>query len=209
MIYLDPEITSRRHKHALRFGLSPDFAGLFLAYHETIKGQSPKTISEYYLDLRMFFRFMKLMRAGMPVRSRLDEITIRDVDLEFIRSITTSDIFEFLSYLANDRTENPDAARPAYGITPTARARKLSAIKSFYKYLTVRTKQLTVNPVADMEYPKLRKSLPKYLTYEQSAALLKSRLWPQSKTGLRDFDAFSQLWHSTQRIGGAQSLRRL
>ena len=82
----------------------------FLAYHETIKGQSPKTISEYYLDLRMFFRFMKLMRAGMTVRSRLDEITIRDVDLEFIRSITTSDIFEFLSYLANDRTENPDAA---------------------------------------------------------------------------------------------------
>ena len=151
----------------------------FLAYHETIKGQSPKTISEYYLDLRMFFRFMKLMRAGMPVRSRLDEITIRDVDLEFIRSITTSDIFEFLSYLANDRTENPDAARPAYGITP--RARKLSAIKSFYKYLTVRTKQLTVNPVADMEYPKLRKSLPKYLTYEQSAALLKAVSGPNQK----------------------------
>ena len=156
----------------------------FLAYHETIKGQSPKTISEYYLDLRMFFRFMKLMRAGMPVRSRLDEITIRDVDLEFIRSITTSDIFEFLSYLANDRTENPDAARPAYGITPTARARKLSAIKSFYKYLTVRTKQLTVNPVADMEYPKLRKSLPKYLTYEQSAALFKSRLLAPIKNGI-------------------------
>ena len=129
----------------------------------------------------MFFRFMKLMRAGMPVRSRLDEITIRDVDLEFIRSITTSDIFEFLSYLANDRTENPDAARPAYGITPTARARKLSAIKSFYKYLTVRTKQLTVNPVADMEYPKLRKSLPKYLTYEQSAALLKAVSGPNQK----------------------------
>ena len=34
----------------------------FLAYHETIKGQSPRTISEYYLDLRMFLRFLKLMR---------------------------------------------------------------------------------------------------------------------------------------------------
>ena len=95
----------------------------FLAYHETIKGQSPKTISEYYLDLRMFFRFMKLMRAGMPVRSRLDEITIRDVDLEFIRSITTSDIFEFLSYLANDRTAGagfpgglPGAGKAALGL---------------------------------------------------------------------------------------------
>ena len=40
--------------------------------------------------------------------------------------------------------------------------------------MTVRTKQITENPVADLEYPKLRKSLPKYLTMEQSAALLRS-----------------------------------
>lgn len=153
----------------------------FLAYHETIKGQSPKTMSEYYLDLRMFFRFMKLMRNGMPIHSRLDEISIRDIDLDFIRTISTSDIFEFLSYLANDRTEDPDAAVPSYGISPAARARKLSAIKSFYKYLTIRTKQLAVNPVADIEYPKLRKSLPKYLTFEQSAALLNAVSGPNEK----------------------------
>ena len=146
----------------------------FLAYHENIKGQSQKTISEYYLDLRMFFRFIKLMRAEMPIDTILDDIPIKDVDLFFIESITTSEIFDFLSYLANDRTTNPDAAVPEYGISASSRARKLSAIKSFYKYLTVRTKQLQENPVADLEYPKLRKSLPKYLTMEQSAALLKS-----------------------------------
>lgn len=146
----------------------------FLAYHETIKGQSPKTISEYYLDLRMFLRFIKLMRNDMPVHTRLDDIDIRDVNLEFVRSITSSDIFDFLSYLANDRTPNPDSPAPDYGISPAARARKLSAIKSFYKYLTVRTKQLQENPVADLEYPKLRKSLPKYLTMEQCSALLQA-----------------------------------
>lgn len=146
----------------------------FLTYHETIKGQSPKTISEYYLDLRMFLRFVKLMRSDMPIHTRLDDIEIKDIDLDFIRNIDTSDIFDFLSYLATDRTANPDAAVPEYGISASARARKLSAIKSFYKYLTVRTKQLTENPVADLEYPKLRKSLPKYLTLEQSAALLKA-----------------------------------
>lgn len=146
----------------------------FLIYHETIKGQSPRTIGEYYLDLRMFFRFMKLMRGDMPIHTRLDDIDIKDIDLDFIRTITTSDIFDFLSYLANDRTPNPDSPAPDYGISPAARARKLSALKSFYKYLTVRTKQLTDNPVADLEYPKLRKSLPKYLTLEQSAALLKA-----------------------------------
>ena len=144
----------------------------FLSYHETIKAQSARTISEYYLDLRMFLRFIKLMRIEAPIGTRLEDIDIRDVDLEFVRKITTSDIFEFLSYLANERTPNPDAACPEYGIEAAARARKLSAIKSFYKYLTVRTKQLQENPVADLEYPKLRKSLPRYLTLEQSSALL-------------------------------------
>ena len=153
----------------------------FLVYHETIKGQSQLTISEYYLDLRMFLRFMKLMRCDMPIHTRLDDIDIRDIGIDFIRDITTSDVFEFLSYLANDRTPNPDALIPDHGIGASSRARKLSAIKSFYKYLTVRTKQLNENPVADLEYPKLRKSLPKYLTLEQSAALLKSVSGPNEK----------------------------
>jgi len=146
----------------------------FLIYHETIKGQSKLTIAEYHLDLRMFLRFIKLMRCDMPITTRLDDIDIKDVSIDFIRQITTSDVFDFLSYLASDRTTNPDSAVPEYGIGPSSRARKLSAIKSFYKYLTVRTKQLSENPVADLEYPKLRKSLPKYLTMEQSAALLQS-----------------------------------
>ena len=157
-----------------RYTDCPQILRDFLTYHETIKGQSQLTISEYYLDLRMFLRFMKLMRGDMPIHTRLDDIDIRSIDLEFIRSITTSEIFDFLSYLANDRTANPDSPAPDYGISSASRARKLSAIKSFYKYLTVRTKQLQDNPVADLEYPILRKSLPKYLTLEQSAALLQA-----------------------------------
>ncbi len=164
-----------------RYADCPQVLRDFLTYHENIKGQSPKTISEYYLDLRMFFRFIKLMRSDMPVRTDLDTIDIRNVDLNLIRTITTSDVFDFLSYLANDRAVNPDACTPEYGISPASRARKLSAIKSFYKYLTVRTKQLTENPVADLEYPKLRKSLPRYLTLEQSAALLKAVSGPNEK----------------------------
>ena len=146
----------------------------FLAYHENIKAQSPKTISEYFLDLRMFLRFIKLMRNDMPLNTDLNIIPIKDIEIEYIRSITTSEIFDFLSYLANDRIPNPETLSPDRGISATSRARKLSAIKSFYKYLTVRTKQLTENPVADLEYPKIRKSLPKYLTMSESAALLRS-----------------------------------
>ena len=164
-----------------RYADCPQILREFLIYHENIKGQSQLTISEYYLDLRMFLRFIKLMRNDMPLSAPLEDIDIRDVDLEFIRSIDTSEIFDFLSYLANDRPVNPDAPAPEYGISPSARARKLSAIKSFYKYLTVRTKQLDENPVADLEYPKLRKSLPKYLTLEQSAALLQAVSGPNEK----------------------------
>ncbi len=159
----------------------PQILREFLIYHETIKGQSPLTISEYYLDLRMFLRFIKLMRNDMPISTDLETIDIKDVDLAFIRGIDTSEIFDFLSYLANDRVFNPENPAPEHGISASARARKLSSIKSFYKYLTVRTKQLTENPVADLEYPKLRKSLPKYLTMEQSAALLQAVSGPNEK----------------------------
>ena len=157
-----------------KFDDCPQILKEFLVYHENIKGQSQLTISEYHLDLRMFLRFVKLMRCDMPIHTKLEEIDIRDINLEFIREIDTSDIFDFLSYLANDRIFNSDSPAPDYGISASSRARKLSAIKSFYKYLTIRTKQLQENPVADLEYPKLRKSLPKYLTMEQSARLLAS-----------------------------------
>ena len=157
-----------------RYSDCPQVLREFLIYHENINGQSPLTISEYYLDLRMFLRFIKLMRCDMPIHTELDNINIKDVDLAFIQDIDTSDIFDFLSYLANDRQTNSEHAVPEYGISASSRARKLSAIKSFYKYLTVRTKQLAENPVADLEYPKIRKSLPKYLTFEQSASLLQA-----------------------------------
>ncbi len=157
-----------------RYADCPQILREFLIYHENIMGQSPLTISEYYLDLRMFLRFVKLMRNDMPIQTALDDIDIHDITIDFIREIDTSDIFDFLSYLANDRAVNPESPAPDYGISAASRARKLSSIKSFYKYLTVRTKQLEENPVADLEYPKLRKSLPKYLTLEQSAALLQA-----------------------------------
>lgn len=146
----------------------------FLSYHETIKGQSPRTISEYYLDLRMFLRFMKLMKQEMPMDTDLDTISIQDVNLAFLREITTSDVFDFLSYLAHDRIPRTDVQVPEIGIGTAARARKLSAVKSFFKYLTVRTKLLEENPVQDLEFPKIRKSLPRYLTLEQTAKLLQS-----------------------------------
>ena len=70
---------------------------------------------------------MKLMRNDMPINTVLDDIPIKDIDVSFIGSITTSEIFDFLSYLASDRV--PNLGSPERGIAASARARKLSAIK--------------------------------------------------------------------------------
>ena len=81
-----------------RYHDCPQILREFLIYHENIKGQSQLTISEYYLDLRMFLRFIKLMRNDMPMNTDLADIDIRTIDLKFIQDIETADIFDFLSY---------------------------------------------------------------------------------------------------------------
>lgn len=163
---------------------APQILRDFLTYHETIKGQSDQTIREYYLDLRMFLRFMVLMKNEMPYSTDLETIPIKNVDAAFMESITTSDVFDFLSYLSNDRVKFEDSPSAETGIGAAARARKLSSIKSFYKYLTVRTKQISNNPVQDLEFPKIRKSLPKYLTLDECSRLLQAVKGSNAK---RDF----------------------
>ena len=69
----------------------------FLVYHENIMGQSKLTISEYYLDLRMFLRFVKLMRLDMPMNTPLEDIPIKDINVDFLADIDTTDVFDFLS----------------------------------------------------------------------------------------------------------------
>ena len=154
----------------------------FLSYHESIKGQSRRTVEEYHLDLRMFFRFLTLMRRELPYNTPLDSIDIKWIDAAVLNTVTSSEIFDFLSYLANDR-QNREGPNDA-GIAAASRARKLSAIKALYKYLTVSTKQISNNPVKDIEFPKIRRSLPKYLTLEESTALLKAVDGPNKN---RDF----------------------
>ena len=53
----------------------------FLSYHETIKAHSQRTVDEYFLDLRNFFRYLKQTRDPALRDLQLDEIDIMDVDL--------------------------------------------------------------------------------------------------------------------------------
>lgn len=146
----------------------------FLIYHETIKGHSQNTVDEYFLDLRTFFRYLKLHRGMVPRATELEDIPIDDVDLDFVRTVTLSEVYEYLAFLSRDRVKNQRSHDAAYGLSAASRARKIASIKSFYKYLTVKAKLLDENPVQDLDSPKLPKSLPRYLSLSESERLLSS-----------------------------------
>lgn len=144
----------------------------FLIYHETIRGHSKATVDEYYLDLRTFFRFLKLSRGLVPRTTELEEISISDIDVPFVAAVTLTEVYDFLAYLSRDRVKQANSPEPEYGLSATSRARKIAAIRSFFKYLTVKAKLLDENPVQDLDSPKIPKTLPRYLTLEESQRLL-------------------------------------
>ena len=151
---------------------APQILRDFLIYHETIRGHSKATVDEYYLDLRTFFRFLKLSRGLVSRTTELDEISIADVDVPFVASVTLAEVYDFLAYLARDRVKQANSPEPEYGLSASSRARKISAIRSFFKYLTMKAKLLDENPVQDLDSPKIPKTLPRYLTLEESQRLL-------------------------------------
>lgn len=150
----------------------------FISYKSVIQGCSEKTVEEYVLDLKIFFKFLIATRCGVPTEGEeFDEVTIDSVDLEMAKSVTTSDIYAFLMYATNTRN-NQNASK----------ARKLSAIKAFYKYLVAKRHYFDENPAINIESPKQRKSLPKYLTLEESISLLEAvKNDKESKYAVRDY----------------------
>ena len=153
---------------------SPQILLDFLSYHETIKAHSQRTVDEYYLDLRNFFRYMKRARNAELHELPLDQIDIRDVDLAFVSSIRLTDIYDYLSYLSRDRLQHQNSEISNKGLSPASRARKLATIRSFFNYLCNKRHLLEENPCKDVDPPKLMKTLPRYLTLDESISLLDS-----------------------------------
>lgn len=153
---------------------APEVIKGFLTYHETIKGHSRKTVDEYYLDLRTFFRFMKIHRGLVPRSVDIEEVSISDIDLDFVKSVTVTDTYDYLSYLSRDRVKNQRSRDTEYGTKASTRARKVSTLRSFYKYLNVKAKLIEENPLKDLDVPKIPATLPRYLTLEEAQSLLSS-----------------------------------
>ena len=176
---------------ALEMNELPELVREFAQYKQLIQRCSPKTVEEYCFDLRMFLRYIKADREGLPKDDEtLGTLDIRGVGIDVISEIKTSDIYEFLMYTSSERHNGPSAM-----------ARKLSAIKAFYKYLTQKKGLLENNPAANIESPKKRQSLPKHLTLEESIDLLEAvRSDETSKTRLRDYAIITLFLNTGMRL---------
>lgn len=142
----------------------PYFLKDFLLYLETIKGHSKKTVSAYYIDLKLFIKFLSFNNnKDTNINFNEEIINIKNIDISIISNCTVSDIYEYLHYITNERNNSAKT-----------RARKISSLKTFFKYLEIKSNLIKNNPLKEISPPSLKKSLPKYLTLEQSIELLKS-----------------------------------
>ncbi len=142
----------------------------FLTYNETIKGKSALSVEGYFLDLQSFFRYLLFVRGLVDGKSEFCEIEIKSVDINLIKTVTISDLYASLVFCTNERGNNA-----------ATRARKTSTLRIFFKYLCEQTHQLETNPALMLEAPKVKQSLPKHLTLEDSLELLQAVDGPNQK----------------------------
>lgn len=135
----------------------------FLTYLEVIKGKSPNTVNAYYYDLRLFYRYVKFKNTESVSVDKIDELKISDVCFDYIKAIRLSDLYEFMNYVNRYRSNSS-----------SARARKVSSLKTYFKYLTNKAELLDIDPTIELDAPKVSKKLPRYLDLDSSIKLLNS-----------------------------------
>lgn len=140
---------------------SPQYLIDFLDHISVIKGRSELTVKNYYCDLRLFLRYLKIKNNPALSESDFSEISIADTPESYVKAVTLTDIMGFLHFTMDERQNHQKA-----------RARKAVAIRQFFKYLTDNKNWFEVSPAAKLELPSPKKSLPKHLTIEQANQLL-------------------------------------
>ena len=150
----------------------------YAEYSVVVKGNSEKTVCEYLLDLRTFFRYMITKWDELDLSDdEFEKLSIKRINKEDVRRVTQKNIIQYLMYAGMDRKNSP-----------TTRMRKLSALRSFFKYAHVKEHIIDVNPTADVDAPKKSATLPKYLTVEEAVKLIETvKNDKESKTRVRDY----------------------
>ena len=165
----------------------------FASYKTVIQGCSQRTVEQYLIDLRTFFRYL-LCEGDQSIlqdNEKFMEITVESVDLEALKRVSTDQIYDFLLYTDSER-ENQTAAK----------ARKLAAIRALYKFLVNKRGYMEDNPSANIDSPKKKKALPKFLSLEEARALLSAVLNDtESPHRERDFCMITLFLNCGMRVG--------
>lgn len=138
----------------------------YLNYLKSIRGLSSNTIKEYRYDLMLMVRYMIIRKIYYGDEESFNEdfknIKInRIVNPKFFESLTLQDFYAFLSFLDNEKNDSS-----------TTRSRKISAIKSFYKYLFSEIEVINSNISDKLTNPKISQRQPVYLTLNETELLL-------------------------------------
>src|SRR5579862_2826144 len=131
-------------------GMMQGYIQQFIQYIEIERGFSPRTIHAYSHDLQQF------------------DVFLEQHQIASLETVTKTDLRDFLSELAQKGIQKPNAE--------ITRARKLSALKSFFKYL-YREGIASHNPAQEIETPKIPEKEPCYLTQEEYQRLLHTLQW--------------------------------
>lgn len=154
---------------------NPDFLNSFLDYSITILNKSPNSVKEYNYDLSMFLKYI-MMRFRLTNETEYQNIDISKFSVSTLKKITLDDIHAFVSHLAVDNKSKA-----------ATRARKVSTIRIFFKYLSEKERVLKNNPAQNLETPKLDKRVPKYLSLDDSKRLLDIAADENNRNKERDF----------------------
>lgn len=160
----------------------------YLSYLTVVKGRSPLTAIEYRIDNLLFFSFVKSKRNYAEEVIKLRDFS--DVDIDFIKSITVADMYDFITYCGNERN-----------VTTATRARKIVSIRQFWKYLRNKAHLLEINVAEELESPKLPKRMPKYLSLEEAIRLL-----IESENSARGFCILTVFLNSALRLSELVSI---
>jgi len=146
------------------FSDAPDSVQKFLDHMIVNKGRSKNTVFQYYHDLRSFYRYLLPLRHPRKYEGYLPgDLSFNEVDDKLVYSATSKDVLDFLKYCSTEK-----------GNETAARNRKLSALRSFYKYLCKSEKVISKDPTEYIEGSKKPKRLPKFLNIDESKELLNS-----------------------------------
>jgi len=135
----------------------------FVIYMLDVKKRKQRTVYDYYMDLLLFWRYMKFLKKKVPPKSVIDDIDVRDIDIQFIKSVTIEDIMQYFDYL-----------RIARNNSERSLVRRASSLKVFFRYLQIVANLIENNPALRIELPAIKKTPPEYIGESDCLTLLRS-----------------------------------